>query len=623
MIIYKSTKVGFINEVISGQPAQIEETIYSAYKTKTGKSVGNSEIASWKNSLFFMMQLLNDKDIPDDSGISIEYHIPSGNQRIDFIITGEDESNKEHAVLIELKQWSKAQLTDKDGLVETQFSKGSATVSHPSYQVWSYATLLENFNETVYEEGIQLRPCAYLHNYVPDNVITNTFYADYIEKAPVFLKGDSERDKLRSFIKRFIKHGDKKELMFRIDSGKIKPAKSLADSLSSMLKGNAEFVMIDDQKVVYETALALAKKSSEKNKYVLIVEGGPGTGKSVVAINLLVSLSKLGLFTQYVTKNAAPRAVYESMLTGSMRKSKISSLFSGSGSYTEAPANAFDVLVIDEAHRLNAKSGMLKNLGENQIKEIVNSSKCSIFFLDEDQKVTFHDIGEEEEIIRWAKEGNASVQTLALTSQFRCGGSNGYIAWLDGVLGIRETANTTLQGIEYDFKIIDSPNKLRDKIIEKNKINNKARLVAGYCWNWVSKKSSNLNDIEIPEHHFSMKWNLASDGNLWILSPESVNEVGCIHTCQGLEVDYIGVIVGDDFVVRNGQVITDPSKRARTDKSLSGYKKLLKINPDEANHKADIIIKNTYRTLMTRGMKGCYVYFTDKKTEEYFKQRTS
>lgn len=117
-----------------------------------------------------------------------------------------------------------------------------------------------------------------------------------------------------------------------------------------------------------------------------------------------------------------------------------------------------------------------------------------------------------------------------------------------------------------------------------------------------------------------MKWNLASEGNTWIISPTSVNEVGCIHTCQGLEVDYIGVIVGDDLVIRNEQVVTNPSSRARTDKSLAGYKKLLKFSPDIANKKAAAIIKNTYRTLMTRGMKGCYVYFVDKETEEFFKK---
>jgi hypothetical protein len=164
---------------------------------------------------------------------------------------------------------------------------------------------------------------------------------------------------------------------------------------------------------------------------------------------------------------------------------------------------------------------------------------------------------------------------------------------------------------------------LRDLIFEKNKVNNKSRLVAGYCWDWISKKNKSLKDIRIPEHNFEMRWNLASDGNIWIISPKSVNEIGCIHTCQGLEVDYIGVIVGPDLIVRDGEIITDPSKRAKTDQSLRGYKKALNINPDEANKKADSIIKNTYRTLLTRGMKGCYVYFIDKETEDYFKSRIS
>ena len=620
MIIYQSFKSDFINEVST---TQIEETILANYKTKTGKSVSKFEIRSWQESMNFMMRLLHDKDIPNDSGVTIEYHIPQTSKRIDFILTGQDEHHKEHAILIELKQWSEAQITEKDGVVITRFARGKTETTHPSYQAWSYAALLNGFNETVYEEDIQLRPCAYLHNYVSDNVISNQFYSDYIEKAPVFLKGDIERDKLRSFIKKFVKHGDKNGIMYRIDGGKIKPSKSLSDSLAKMLKGNEEFVMIDDQKVVYESALSLARKSTEKNKNVLIVEGGPGTGKSVVAINLLVSLTKQGLLAQYVTKNAAPRAVYQSMLTGVMTQTQFSSLFSGSGSYTDGEQNIFDALIIDEAHRLNEKSGMFKNLGENQIKELIQSAKFAVFFLDEDQKVTFGDIGDEEEIISWAKAAEASVHKMALTSQFRCNGSDGYLAWLDDVLGIRETANSTLDGTEYEFKIIDSPNKLRNIIVEKNKLNNKARLVAGYCWDWVSKNDDNLKDIQIPEHKFSMKWNLASDGSLWIRSPKSVSEAGCIHTCQGLEVDYIGVIVGDDLVVRNGKVITNPAKRAKTDKSLSGYKKLLKTNPEEANRKAEAIIKNTYRTLMSRGMKGCYVYFTDKETEGYFKQRAA
>jgi DUF2075 family protein len=617
MIIYQSSKAEFI-EAVHGN--RIDQIIIDFYFKATGKLVCQSEQESWKKSMRYMRDVLRDEEIPSDAGVSIEYQIPQTSKRIDFILTGQDSNRTDHALLIELKQWSEVQLSEKDGIVNTRFF---GEVSHPSYQAWSYAALLEGFNETVYEENIQLRPCAYLHNYIEDDVIKNDFYAEYIKKAPVFLEGDVEKEKLQSFIKRFVKYGDKTKVMFRIDNGRIKPSKSLADSLAKMLKGNQEFIMIDDQKVVYETALALAKKSSVDNKNVLIVQGGPGTGKSVVAINLLVALTKLGLNSRYVTKNAAPRAVYESMLTGLMRRTEISNLLSGSGSFIDLDKSTFDALIVDEAHRLNEKSGMFKNQGENQIKEIIEASKFSIFFIDEDQKVTWHDIGEIDAISRWATKCNAKVQTLALASQFRCNGSNGYLAWLDDVLQITETANNTLDKTEYDFQILDSPNKLRNVIFEKNKEKNKARLVAGYCWDWVSKKNKTLMDIRIPEYNFGMRWNLASDGNLWILAPESVNEIGCIHTCQGLELDYVGVIVGPDLIVRNGKVITVPEKRAKTDSSLKGYKKGCKVNSEITCKKADAIIKNTYRTLMTRGMKGCYVYFTDKETEEFFKERLS
>mgnify|MGYP001565775276 CR=1 FL=1 len=617
MIVYQSTKSGFANDILSND---IENKILKVFQEKLGYSTGKNEVASWKNSMMYMDKVLNDDEIPDDSNVAIEYKIPQTGKRIDFILTGKNENKIDHAVLIELKQWSEATPTEKDGIVITYVAGREREVSHPSYQAWSYAALLKGFNETVYEDKIQLEPCAYLHNYDQDDVITNDFYSEYLEKAPVFLKQDAL--KLREFIKKFVKYGDNSNIMYRIDNGKIKPSKNLADSLASLLKGNQEFIMIDDQKVVYETALALAKKSSESNKNVLIVEGGPGTGKSVVAVNLLVALTKLQLNAQYVTKNAAPRAVYESKLTGSMKKSHFSSLFSGSGSFTEVEDNLFDALIVDEAHRLNAKSGMFQNLGENQIKEIIKAAKFSVFFIDEDQRVTLKDIGEKEEIVRWAKQEGAEVYQLELSSQFRCNGSDGYLAWLDNILQIRETANTSLDKTAYDFQILSSPNELRDLIFEKNKINNKARLVAGYCWDWKSKNSfdQSVKDVVIPEYNFGMQWNLASDSNLWIIKPESVNEIGCIHTCQGLEVDYIGVIIGPDLIVRNGKVITDPSKRAKTDASTNGYKRLLLENPELAKSRMDAIIKNTYRTLMTRGMKGCYVYFTDKETEGYFKE---
>ncbi|MCC7575092.1 DUF2075 domain-containing protein [Candidatus Woesearchaeota archaeon] len=616
MIVYESTKQNFLKEV---DEESIEDIVLSYVKNKLKINVGRNEINSWKNSLTEMSKILRDEEIPEDAGISIEYRIPQTSKRIDFIITGLNEKNIEQVIIIELKQWEKVEKTEKDAIVVTRFQHGPSEQNHPSYQAWSYASLINEFNQTVYQENIKLSPCAYLHNYKDDGIISNSFYQNYIQEAPIFLKDDKQ--KLRDFIKKHIKYGDKKNTMYRIENGKIKPSKHLADSLASMLKGNQEFIMIDDQKIVYEKALELAKKSKQNTHSVLIVEGGPGTGKSVVAINLLVALTKAQMNTKYVTKNSAPRNVYESLLTGHFKKCEISNLFTGSGSFTDTDKLFFDALIIDEAHRLREKGGLFGNLGENQIKELISSSKLSIFFIDEDQKVTWKDIGNKEEIEVWAKSMNANIYNYKLESQFRCNGSTGYLAWLDHTLGIRETANTTLSKKEFDFQIVRSPNELKKIIFEKNKEKNKARIVAGYCWNWVSKKNPNLYDIIIPEHNFQVKWNLASDSTLWIIKEKSINEIGCIHTCQGLELDHIGVIIGDDLVARNGKIITNPNKRAKTDTSLHGYKKELKISPQKTERKAEQIIKNTYRTLLTRGMKSCTVYFTDKETEEFFRAR--
>jgi len=614
MIIYLATKFEFIDDVLNNA---IAAKILKSFEGKLGKSVGASEISSWENSLRYMYQILVDSSIPKNAGVAIEYNIPQTAKRIDFILTGESAERTKTAIIVELKQWTEAKATSKDAIVKTFLGGRERETPHPSYQAWSYAALLEDFNEAVRNEPIELRPCAYLHNCTTGSTINSSFYQEHTSKAPAFLKDDAL--KLREFIKRHVKYGDSGDAIYRISEGKISPSKSLADRLLSLLQGNREFLMIDDQKLVYETALQLAGESTEENKNILIVDGGPGTGKSVVAINLLVELTNRKQVVQYVTKNAAPRAVYESKLTGSFTKSRITNLFKGSGSYTEAEPNSLDSLIVDEAHRLNEKSGMFAHLGENQIKEIINASKFSVFFIDENQQVTWKDIGEKAEIRKWAKALNANVHELALESQFRCNGSNGYLAWVDSVLQIRQTANPTLENVDYEFRVCSSPQELHDLIIQRNTADNKARLVAGYCWNWVSKKQPDRMDIEIPSDGFSAKWNLSDDGNLWILKPESVREIGCIHTCQGLEVDYIGVILGPDVIVRNGVIETKAEARAKTDKSIHGYKSLLKKYPEAARRKAKEIIKNTYRTLMTRGQKGCFVYSVDPETNQYLK----
>lgn len=615
MIVYEADKKQFL---FDNDHDDIEDVILNRYKAVTGKSVKGSEIQSWRGSLGDVAKVLRDEAIPEDVGVAVELHIPQSAKRIDVTLTGKDNAGQKCAILIELKQWQTARATAKDAMVTTPLGGGLREVVHPSYQAWSYATLLEGFNEAVYAGGISIWPCAYLHNYMRDGSIDSDHYAGYLAKAPLFLKGSEERNRLREFIKSHVGSGQGKAILHELANGRIRPSKALADALAGLLKARPEFVLIDEQKEIYEAALAAARTASPAQPRVVIIEGGPGTGKTVLAINLLVRLTGLGLVGKYVSKNAAPRKVYESRLAGSITRSKFGSMFSGSGSFFDAEKSDFDFLVVDEAHRLNEKSGLYGNLGENQVMELINASTCAIFFIDEDQRVTLNDVGSKRAIREFAQEKGATVEEYQLSSQFRCNGSDGYLAWLDHTLDIRRTANEVLDAAGYEFRVFDTADELHAAIEAKNS-ENKARVVAGYCWPWRSKKDTSAYDIEIGD--YKRKWNLDTDGSLWIVAPESIQQVGCIHTCQGLEVDFIGVIIGPDLIVRDGKVVTMPEARDRHDKSIRGYKTRLKTEGPHVKAEAALIIKNTYRTLMTRGMKGCYLFCTDAETREYFRQR--
>ena len=409
--------------------------------------------------------------------------------------------------------------------------------------------------------------------------------------------------------------------MESIEHGKLRPSKSLQDSILNMLKGNKEFVLIDDQKVEFEQIKKAALDAIKNNqKTVYIVRGGPGTGKSVVAINLLAECIHNGYMAQYITSNAAPRNVYSTMLQKGFKKTDIKALFQSSGTFHTRNKNELQIAIVDEAHRLRKKSGMFQNQGEDQIKEIINASIFSVFFIDRNQRVTFNDAGTIDKIRNFAQEQNSLIYEGVLESQFRCNGSDGYLAWLDNVLQIAETANYDGFEGDYDFKIFDNPHEMYAAIKAKNKINNKSRVLAGYCWDWPKegRMTSLVKDIQIPEHNFGISWNLGNS-DTYAIDPDSINEAGCIHTTQGLEFEYVGVIIGDDLRYENGKLIVDINKRAKTDQSIKGIKKLSKENPEEAQRIANEIVKNTYRTLMTRGQKGCYIYCTNKELSNYFK----
>ena len=504
-----------------------------------------------------------------------------------------------------------------DGIVKTWYEEGLKDTTHPSYQAFTYCMLLQDYKEAVQKHEVRLKAAAYLHNCEDISPLTDPFYNVYTQHVPVFGKHDV--DKLRTFIAKYIRKGDQQKGLFVIEDSQIRPSKNLMDSVSNMMRGNKEFRMIGDQKVILQNILKSLKEfESSQQKQVLLIEGGPGTGKSVIAINALHEVITLGKVAMYVSKNAQPRNVfYRKLVDGGMGSKNVNALFKSSVAFANPTNNEFDMLLVDEAHRLSKKCGPFSS-SRNQIHEIIKSAKVSVFFIDEAQIVSLDDIGSIDEIKMWAERENAHISRFSLKAQFRCAGSDEYLQWLDNLLEIKPSSFKHLSKKNFDFRIYDNPTEMMKEIQKYNQKNNKSRVVAGYCWEWKSQKNKEDNDIEFPEFNFSYQWNLIQD-KTWSISPNSVEQIGCIHTCQGLEFDYVGVIIGPDIIYKDGQIMVDPSKRASDDFTIRGYKKLMKDNPEATKSLIKNIIKNTYRTLMSRGMKGCFVYVMDEPLKEYIK----
>ncbi len=611
MILFSCLKKEFIEAINYGV---ISNRVYYAYKQKMGKKTKLSQIKSWANSLPFMKDILI--DLPDDVGITIEYGIPLTSKMVDVIISGYDENKKPVIILVELKQWEYVyDVRDRDAVVKTLIGSKEINSLHPSYQVLSYKELMQNYNVNIDINKVNIIPLVYLHNYDlrSDDDILNKKFAPYYKKALMFGKNDI--DELKSYIHDNIKFGDNLEVMQMIDNSEIKPTKKLLDVIGNVLETKKEFLLLDEQKVIMEEISKYAYMSfTDNKKRVMIIKGGPGTGKSVLAINALGELLSIGLMGAYVSKNMAPRAVYKTMVLNGDKKISINELFKGSGFFFRDKCNKYDFLLIDEAHRLQEKSGLHNNIGENQIKEIINAARLSVFFVDEKQIVTLKDIGRIANIKDWAKFYEAQVIEMELNSQFRCNGSDNYLDFIDKLLYNKREKNS----FNFDFQVMDSPQDLRKLIIDKN-TNNNARLVAGFCWTRNGKNADNQDYLDIKIDDFGMSWNL-KHGEPFAIRKNAINEIGCIHNVQGLEFDYIGVIIGPDLKYREGKIITDFKERASTEKSLYGLYVLMKKDKTYYQNLADTIIRNTYRVLLTRGIKGCYVYSVDKELQKYLKK---
>ncbi len=618
MRLYAGPSTHFIRDTVNNQIAgKLEDAFFRSYGFKPWRS----EVASWQNSLHTMAHVLEGAGLKDH-GVLLEYQLPLSSLRLDCMICGQNAAEIDNAVIVELKQWGQCEASEGDKVV-TWLGGGKRDVLHPSVQVGQYQQYLEDAHTAFHEDPnpIKLSACSYLHNYHPDDddVLLAEPFTATLERYPLFSADDV--GPLKDFLSLRLEAGQGLPVLRRVEESRYRPSRKLMDHVASLIAGKSEYVLLDEQLVVYEKVMAAAQHGfDDRRKTVLLIQGGPGTGKSLIAINLMGDLSRVGYNTQYATGSKA--------FTETLRKSvgsRAASQVKYFNSYLGAESNDVDVLICDEAHRIRETSDnrftRAKRTGEPQVDELIGAGKVSVFFVDDRQVVRSGEIGSSDHIREHAERAGCRILEYQLEAQFRCAGSDGFVRWVENTLQIARTANAIWEGSEgFDFQIMESPLALDDAIRKKAAAGHSARVTAGFCWKWSNPLDDGTLVEDVVFGDYRRPWNAKSSAgrlargipkeSLWATDPRGIDQVGCIYTAQGFEFDYAGVIFGSDLRY-------DPDRGAWVGHPECSYDGAVKRSGSRFLE----LVKNTYRVLLSRGMKGCYVYFMDRDTERFVRSR--
>ena len=654
-VLYKENQAQFARDV--ERNIVYQKMIHKA--EQLGIHSSESEISSWTNNAPHISKLLYDANV-SDSYVTFEFLVPFSRKRIDCVIYGKGADGKQNVVHMELKQWSNKGVTlgDSDGNFKAEeknddvvFNVTAYTghanriVPHPSQQVKGYQGYLSNFIEVISNEELHLKGVAYCYNYLKNHPKHPTFlfdekYQELLEEYPTYAK--DQKDELVAKLSYLLKGGDGLSIFNKMISSPIRPSKKLLNEVTTMIEeGNTSaFSLLEDQIVARNIILdkirpMLKGDNKDIQKNVIIVKGGPGTGKTVIALHLLAELAKLnknghGFNVQYATKS---KPLLEGVRHQIRPNTRI--LFQNVTSYIPASVdeNSVDVLLVDEAHRIQKSANNQYTKAEKrtnlpQIDTIIRSAKVTVFFIDDQQAIRGVEIGSTGLVKEAAKRWNAHVEECELTSQFRCNGSDNYMDWMEQVL-YNKPITSSFSTDDFDLRVFDTPQEMYDLLVKQNNVPNQtARIMAGFCWPWSDDVVDGdlVKDVQIGE--FAMPWETKDSVPYarltkkypkwyeWAYKPLGVEQVGCIYTAQGFEFDYAGVIIGEDlrYDNRTGKIYTD--RTACKDP-------VLRRNVKEANMTFDDYVRNIYRVLMSRGMKGCYLYIVDVPLRNYIKKLLS
>lgn len=584
-----------------------------------------SERRSWERSIPVLARDLVDAGLGSVE-VMLEQRLPLSSRRIDALLAGcHPVSGQASYVVVELKQWSGANLYETDPSLVLVDGAGTQPRLHPLAQVSGYCEYLLDFLPALRDEPQAISGVAYLHNATEYGVASLRSHAES-ELARMFTgeRRGEFLDYLRSRLASSVPGASYADAFL---AARAAPSRQLLNVAAAEIRDREQFVLLDQQRLAFNLVLhATSAARASDAKTVVIVTGGPGSGKSVIALSLLGELARQGRTVLHATGS---RSFTQTLRKVAGRGSpRVANLFKYFNSFMDAERNGLEVLILDEAHRIRETSASrftpARLRGDRrQVDELIAAARVPVFLLDEHQVVRPGEMGTAAEIEAHAQAAGIKVAKISLDAQFRCGGSEEYLQWVLRLLGLAEGGPAAWTGDPaFSLEVADSPHQLEFELRGKLASGFGARMSAGYCWPWSDPRPDGSLEADVVIGGWSRPWNLKGDravggappAAMWATDPAGFEQVGCVYTAQGFEYDWNGVIIGPDLVwrgeawVHNRTANKDPDFRSRSRVSDLEFSRL---------------VRNVYKVLLTRGMVGTIIYSPDEETRAFLRSLTS
>ena len=592
-------------------------------QASSGRRPSPSEIRSWDRSLPIVAQDLIQAGL-DKVEVLVEMGLPLTSKRIDLVLAGQHPRTRQASyVVIELKQWTRAEPWEDDPQLVTVDGAPGGPRLHPVAQVRGYCDYLVDFTKSLHDATDAVAGVAYLHNVNDEGAVRRLY--DYPQDDHGRLFTGTRRSEWLSFLASRLNPGvPGAPYADSLLNSAIAPSRQLLAVAADEIQRRERFVLLAEQRLAFDLVIHEVNRAREADqKHVVIVTGGPGSGKSVIALSLVGELARRGRTVVHATGSRSFTQTLRKV--AGERSPATKRLFKYFNDFMAAERNGLDVLVLDEAHRIRETSVSrwtkkeYRGEARPQLDELIAAARVPVFLLDEHQVVRPGEFGTVHEIEAYAQGLGLEVHRVDLDAQFRCGGSENYVRWVKALLGLSDEPAFMWEGDPaFDVRLAESAAEMEATLQARLEDGYGARMTAGYCWPWSDPRpdGSLVPDVVIGE--WSKPWNLRGDravGNappaaLWAYAEGGFGQVGCVYTAQGFEYDWNGVILGPDLVWRDGRWVAQREFNKDPD-----FRNLKKVTEQEF----DRLIRNVYKVLMTRGMIGTLIYSVDPETQQHLR----